>query len=78
MRPVVIALTILSLASLVAPALADEDGAGVTRHHGRDAPKKNEPAAVKADDKSYKSALDRLPTQKYDPWGTMRPATDKH
>jgi hypothetical protein len=35
---------------------------------------------VKADDKAYKSALDRMPapTQKYDPWGTMRPADEKH
>ena len=80
MRPVVIALTILSLASLVAPALADEDGAGVTRHHGRAAPKKTDAAAVKANDKDYKAALERVPapTQKYDPWGGMRPADDKH
>jgi hypothetical protein len=36
--------------------------------------------AVKANDKDYKAALDRMPapTQKYDPWGGMRPADDKH
>ncbi len=31
----------------------------------------------KADEKGYKSALDRLPTQKYDPWGAVRPADAK-
>jgi hypothetical protein len=51
----------------------------VTRHHGRAAPKKTDTAAVKANDKDYKAALDRMPapTQKYDPWGTMRPADQK-
>jgi hypothetical protein len=27
---------------------------------------------VQANDKDYKSALDRLPDQKHDPWGTVR------
>ena len=26
----------------------------------------------KADDKGYKSALDRIPDQKFDPWGRVR------
>ena len=77
MRLLVIALAVAGLASAAAPAFAEEEGAGVTRHHGRQAPKKNEPAAVRADDGAYKSALDRLPAQSYDPWGTMRPSTDK-
>jgi hypothetical protein len=70
-----IALTLACLSW--APAFGEEDGAGSTRHHGRAAAKKSEPAAVKANDRDYKSALDRLPAQKYDPWGTMRPATEK-
>jgi hypothetical protein len=66
--------------SLGMPAFGQEDGAGVTRHHGRGAPKKTDTSAVKANDKDYKAALDRMPApaQKYDPWGTMRPADDKH
>ena len=66
--------------SLAMPAFGDEEGAGVTRHHGRATPKKTDAAAVKANDKDYKAALERVPapTQKYDPWGGMRPADDKH
>ena len=72
MRPIVIALT---LASLVLPAFA-QDAAGSNKHHG--APKqKAEPSKVKANDKDYKSALDRMPNQKYDPWGIARPADAK-
>ena len=61
------------------PAFGQEDGAGVTRHHGRPAPKKTDTPAVKANDNDYKAALDRMPapTQKYDPWGTMRPVDQK-
>jgi hypothetical protein len=79
MKLVVMVLTMACVASAAAPAFADEDGAGVTRHHGR-ATKKTETPTVKADDRAYKAALDRVPppTQKYDPWGTMRPANDKH
>ena len=66
------------VAALAAPAFA-QDMAGSNKHHG--APKKSadEPKA-KVDDKDYKAALDRLPQQKYDPWGTTRPSTssDKH
>jgi hypothetical protein len=64
------------VASMVWPAFAQEGGG---RHHGAATKKKEEPAQVKANDKDYKAALDRLPAQKYDPWGTLRPATpDKH
>jgi hypothetical protein len=66
---------VLTIASLTLPAFA-QDMAGSNKHHG--APKqKTEPAKVKADDKDYKAALDRLPTQKYDPWGVARPADAK-
>ncbi|HEY2137453.1 MAG TPA: hypothetical protein VGH49_16300 [Xanthobacteraceae bacterium] len=73
MRILLIALTI---ASMTVPAFAQEDAAGSTKHHG--APKKtNEEPKVKADDKDYKSALQRLPDQKADPWGNVRPAASK-
>jgi len=70
MRLFVIAVTIVSLA-LASPAFAQG------RHKKTDDKTTTTPT-VKADDKAYKSALDRLPPQKYDPWGTMRPADDKH
>jgi hypothetical protein len=65
------------LAALAAPAVA-EDAAGSTKHHA--APKKStEQPKVKANDEDYKAALDRLPQQKYDPWGTARSTgSDKH
>jgi hypothetical protein len=73
MRFVAVALT---AAALAAPALA-QDAAGSNKHHGAPS-KKSEAPTVKADDKDYKAALDRLPAQKYDPWRTTRPADDKH
>ena len=58
------------IAALAAPAFA-QDVAGSNKHHG--APKtKTEAPKIQANDKDYKSALDRLPQQKYDPWGTAR------
>jgi hypothetical protein len=68
MRLFVIALTI---ASLTVPAFSQEDAAGSTKHHR--APKKTtEAPKQQANDKDYKAALDRMPAQKYDPWGTVR------
>jgi hypothetical protein len=74
MRLFVIAMTAVCVAM---PALAQEMGHG--GRHKRTQQKTDAPA-VRANDKDYKAALDRMPapTQKYDPWGTMRPANDKH
>ena len=33
---------------------------------------KKEDAKPKVDEKGYKSSLDRIPDQKYDPWGKVR------
>jgi len=52
------------------------DAAGSTKHHGAPKKKTEEPK-IKADEAGYKSALDRLPEQKSDPWGRMRPADSK-
>jgi hypothetical protein len=41
-------------------------GKGHGRAQNAEQPKK------KSDDKAYKSALDRLPDQKFDPWQNMR------
>jgi hypothetical protein len=66
----------LAMASLSVPAFAQEDAAGSTKHHGAPKKKTEEPK-IKADEAGYKSALDRLPEQKSDPWGRMRPADSK-
>ena len=58
------------IAALAAPAVA-QDMAGSNKHHGA-AKRKTEAPKVQANDKDYKAALDRLPQQKYDPWGTAR------
>jgi hypothetical protein len=41
---------------------------------------KTEEPKIKANEKDYKAALERLPVpaRKYDPWQTMRPSNDKH
>ena len=70
MKFVVIALAIVSL---TVPALAQSRG-----NRNAAATRKTEAAPkIKADDKGYKAALDRLPAQKYDPWGTVRPGDEK-
>ncbi len=63
------------VAALAAPAFG-QDMAGSNKHHGAER-KKTEPAKTEANDKDYKAALDRLPAQKYDPWGTTRSTGDK-
>ena len=68
MRTLTIAAIVIALA---APAFA-QDMAGSNKHHGAPKRAKAEAPKVKADDKDYKAALDRLPQQKYDPWGTAR------
>ena len=63
------------LAALATPAIA-VDAAGSNKHHS--APKKNtEPAKPQANEQDYKAALDRMPQQKHDPWGTVRSGGDK-
>jgi hypothetical protein len=73
MRIFIVALT---MASLSVPAFSQEDAAGSTKHHGAPKKKTEEPT-VKADEGSYKSALDHLPVQKSDPWGRVRPPDNK-
>jgi hypothetical protein len=72
MRRFVIAVAIASLAG---PAFSQGMSRG-SKHRG--AEQKTEQPKNKAHDKDYKSALDRIPAQKYDPWGTMRPDDSRH
>lgn len=69
MRTVVIAL---ATTVLTAPAYAQGRGKG-GRHAGTQ-PQQSEEQKKKAAEaeKAYHSALDRIPDQKFDPWGNMR------
>ena len=61
-------LSILGIVAVLAtavPAAAQMKG-GKKGHQETAQPKK------KVDDKGYKSALDRIPDQKFDPWGKVR------
>ena len=65
MRMVFVALlaALFSLVALTVPPSSAQKMQG---------PKKEEPKKKTNDDKDYKSAVDRLPDQKYDPWRNFR------
>jgi hypothetical protein len=65
MKALVSILGILTMLVTAAPAAAQMKG-GKKGHQETAQPKK------KVDDKGYKSALDRIPDQKFDPWGKVR------
>jgi hypothetical protein len=81
-----LAMAALMSALLAAPTLAQgvpgsdgisspDDGSGQKARHGKRSPasaQKSEQQTPKADEKAYRSALDRLPDQKFDPWRNMR------
>ena len=68
------------IASLVVPSYAQGMGgqgpsggqgiSGGKGHHGHG--QNSEQPKKKSDDKAYKSALDRLPDKKFDPWQNVR------
>jgi hypothetical protein len=62
---VMIALLTLIMAQFSAPSLAQ-------RNLMQDDKKKTHEPKKPADDKDYKSALERMPDQKFDPWRNMR------
>ena len=67
MRVFTIAAVMLAL--LAAPAHAQG-------HRSRGEDKKADQKKPQVDEKAYKAALERIPDskEKYDPWGSMRPA----
>jgi hypothetical protein len=78
MRSAAIAATVLVLAALApVPAEAQMGGGGGGRHHEGGDNAKSDQKKPQVDEKAYKAALDRIPEpkEKYDPWGTARPAT---
>jgi hypothetical protein len=66
MKSLLISAAIIAALTTVMPAAAQMKGG--KKGHGQDTaqPKK------KVDDKGYKSALDRIPDQKFDPWSKVR------
>jgi hypothetical protein len=66
MRSFIVVMIILALGM---PALAQGRGGGKRDHGNRE---KSEQRRPKVDEKAYKSALDKLPDKKFDPWQTVR------
>jgi hypothetical protein len=81
MRAVLAVVTVAALVALTASAQAQGMGLGmsgangtgkdVERREGGAPPPKEKPSKP-ANEKEYKSSLDRLPNQKYDPWAKTR------
>ena len=69
MRTLIVALAILLF---TLPAFSQSMGRG-GKHRG--AEQKTAQPVTKASEKNYKSALDRNPAQKYDPWAPCAPGT---
>ncbi len=65
MKTLLSILGIVAVLAMAAPAAAQMKG-GKKGHQETAQPKK------KVDEKGYKSALDRTPDQKFDPWGKVR------
>jgi hypothetical protein len=65
MKTLLSILGIVAVLAAAAPAAAQMKG-GKKEHQETAQPKK------KVDEKGYKSALDRIPDQKFDPWGKVR------
>jgi hypothetical protein len=65
MKALLCVLGVAVVLATAAPAAAQMKG-GKKGHQESGQPKK------KVDDKGYKSALDRIPDQKFDPWGKVR------
>jgi hypothetical protein len=66
MRKFLLAMIIVGLA---APASAQGMPGGKRQ---RESSEKTEQRKPKVDEKAYKSALDKLPDKKFDPWQTVR------
>lgn len=67
MRTLIVTLIV---AFLTVPAYS-QDASGGKRHHNNEQ-KSEQQTKTKVDDKAYKSSLDQIPTQKYDPWRAAR------
>jgi hypothetical protein len=79
MRGLLVVVTVAALVALTASTGAQMgqgmvSGANANRQNDRPggAPPPHEAPKKRANDKDYKSSLDRLPDQKFDPWAKTR------
>jgi hypothetical protein len=77
MRALLVVLAIAAVVAMTASAQAQVgqgmlQGANRTNDRPGGAPPPQEKPTKRANDKDYKSALDRLPEKKYDPWAKTR------
>ena len=70
MRAVVIALA--TIVVLTAPAYSEGRGKGGGRHAAPEQQTEEQKKKAAEAEKAYRSALDKIPDKKYDPWGNMR------
>ena len=70
MRAVVIALA--TIVVLTAPAYSEGRGKGGGRHAASEQQTEERKKKAAEAEKAYRSALDKIPDKKYDPWGNMR------
>jgi phage head maturation protease len=68
MRAAVIALA--TIVVLTAPAYSQGRGKG--RHAASEQQTEEQKKKAAEAEKAYRSALDKIPDKKYDPWGNMR------
>jgi hypothetical protein len=71
MRALLVAAAIVSM-TVTAYAQGLEQSAHSAGRRDDKAGGPKEPPKKRADEKEYKSSLDRLPDKKYDPWGKVR------
>ena len=62
----------LVLAAIMIALLATPSAAQKFKSMGEDAKQKDNGPPKKKEDEGYKSAIERLPDQKFDPWRNMR------
>ena len=65
-------LIIAVLAVLLTAAVGLAQNSKLGKAPPKEAPTQNEMNIKKAEEKDYKSAIGRLPDQKFDPWRNMR------
>lgn len=70
MRAVLIALATIIV--LTAPAYSQGRGKGGGRHAASEQQTEEQKKKAAEAEKAYRSALDKIPDKKYDPWGNMR------
>ena len=72
MRVLLVILAIVALTASAQAQVASQGMANRSNDRPGGAPPPQEKPTKRANDKDYKSSLDRLPDQKFDPWAKTR------